>query len=166
LGHLVVLLVRETFSRFKKGVFKVMKQKISAIKNKIAPLTKRVKKTLRHVPGWRSGNSTRTFFAVIGYLLTAVFLFGAFRQSVLWGGYSTAIFLFSLVFIFDIGEIWTILRLPKHDPLSVVFFLLVYLCVVSAITSIFSPFVAKLPERKAPLEYPVPNYVPTQGAQQ
>ena len=102
---------------------------MSGIKRKIA----------KHVPGFREGKYWHQFLALIAYLSMAMILISAFQQSVIWGGVSLAIFLFSVAFIFDVGGMWQVLRLPKHDQLLKFFILLVYLCLVSTILYVFSP---------------------------
>jgi hypothetical protein len=112
------------------------------------------KKITKHIPGFRQGKYLNQYIALVAYISMAIVLISAFQQSVLWGGISLAVFLFSLAFIFDIGELWQVLRLPKHDRLLAIFILLVYLSIVSTILYIFSPNSVKLPERNQLQTYP------------
>jgi len=117
-------------------------------------MTKITRKVTKHIPGFRQGKYLNQYLALIAYISMTIVLISAFQQSILWGGISLAVFLFSLAFIFDIGELWQVLRLPKHDRLLSLFILLVYLCIVGTVLYVFSPSTVKLPNRSQFETYP------------
>jgi len=102
-------------------------------------MQKKIKKTLKKVPGFRTGKWWKQLLAVIVYVAFTIFTILALLQSIIFAGISLSLFLFSIIFLFDLDDIWLRLRFPKNDPMLRYFIMLVFVLLAFSLWFVLVP---------------------------
>lgn len=88
-----------------------------------------MKKTVKKIPGFRSGVWWKKILATLVYVLFFIFTLLALVQSILFAGLSFTFFIVALIFLFDLENIWLRLRLPRHDPILKYFLIFLFVLI-------------------------------------
>ncbi|MEI6221416.1 MAG: hypothetical protein WCP97_01490 [bacterium] len=98
-----------------------------------------MKNTIKKVPGFRTGTVWNQFFASFFYGVILLLVVYLLLQSLIFAGVTVTLFLTSLIFLFDMDDIWMRLRLPKHDPLLRVFIVALYMLLALSLWLALAP---------------------------
>lgn len=125
-----------------------------------------MKRHVKKVPGFRSGTRWKQFFASLVYVFVFLFVILALVQSFVFGGVTLTLFIVSIIFLFDLDDIWLRLKLPKHDPLLRPFVIFLFILIAFTLWYAFVPEEVRAPggESVAPstIDSPAESAQPTE----